>query len=96
MPENEIPVALLIVASKPHSPLDGIENSVATRVKARHMAAAGTPPVEPQSIAKRVKARCHVPANTTIQQLIHMVVDMETGDLMDYHTLLHHPKFKDA
>ena len=94
--ENKIPATPLIVVSKPHSPLNGIENSVTARVKAHCIAAARTPPVELQSIAEQFRARRHVPANTTTHQQIHMFVDMETGKLLEYHKLLHHPKFKDA
>ena len=46
------------------------------------------PPTNPElSIAKRAKAR-H-------REQVHTVVDMETGELLEYRKLLHRSKFKD-
>ena len=75
----------LIVTSKPP---DEADTSIAARVKARRQAAPAEPtPAPPMSIAERVKARQ--------RGQIHTVVDMETGELLEYRKLLRHPRFKD-
>jgi hypothetical protein len=62
--------------------------SIAARVKQHQATARKMPTSTPKlSKAERVKARHH--------KQVHTVVDMETGELLEYHKLLRHSKFKD-
>ena len=65
---------------------DTAATSIVKQVKARQRTDDTTP--SKNSIADRVKAqRCDE---------IHTVVDMDTGELLEYCNLLHHPKFKEV
>ena len=77
---------LLIVTSA--MPPPSTTSSIADRVKQRRAAAVQKPNAPADtSIANCVKA--------WRQEQIHMVVDMETGKLLEYPKLLSHPRFKD-
>ena len=80
-----IPTPLIVTSPQPAPKAD---TSIAAHVKAQQAASEPNTMPHNSSIADQVKARR--------REQIHTVIDMETGELLDYRKLLHHPKFKEA
>jgi hypothetical protein len=75
---------------KPSKYIDESSDSVAARVKARRLQTPQTEPPQSESIADRVARRRRE------KEAAHSVLDQETGQLLEYRTLLKHPRFKEV
>jgi hypothetical protein len=73
---------------KPSKYIDESSDSVAARVKARRLHTPQAEPPQSESIADRVAQRRRE------KEAVHSVLDQETGQLLEYRTLLKHPRFK--
>jgi hypothetical protein len=73
---------------KPSKYIDESSESVASRVKVRRLQTVETP--QQESIADRVARRRRE------REAVHSVLDQETGQLLEYRTLLKHPRFKEV
>ena len=75
---------------KPSKYIDESSNSIAARVKARRLQTPQAEPPQSESIADRVAQRRRE------KEAVHSVLDQETGQLLEYRTLLKHPRFKEV